>query len=170
MDVSMKQLIITGTRCPKPRRMRIVQATARDHADDPIPPNHQLNEPEYEKLCEAIRAFLPFARESRWSTHSGAWNKCMEASDCFLHELERVGLEGEIEYYDFEGKCCTVDEMDLDIREYPFSVEEDIHRNHWAVRVGNIIIDWTARQFNRTASFPAIWVSPERRPWRNCED
>ena len=120
------------------------------------------------KLKKAIKSFEKFARDNRWHKYQGALDECMNASDCFLYELEKVGLDGIIEYYDFEAGSCTRLQSELDVMEYPYHVDVERFRCHWAVRVNKTIIDWTARQFDEKAPFPAIWTS-ERRRWRNCE-
>ena len=136
-----------------------------------IPPEHGLSGAEVNKLKKAIRSFIPAATTMGCATRYGAYGKCNTMSDMFLHELEKVGLEGLIEAYEFADKRgpCTQEQMDQDRMDYPFHVDIYDCAWHWAVRVGNIVIDWTAKQFNRAAPFPAIWFS-EKRPWRNCED
>lgn len=111
-------------------------------------------------LEEAIHEFIEQATEQQWHTAAGAENRCNIASDAFLHVLEEYGIEGEIEHYERE--------ILLDRKEYPYGALGD-SSYHWAVRVGDTIIDWTARQFDEQAPFPAVWKAA-RREWRNCTE
>lgn len=110
-----------------------------------------------EPLRRSITKFLPLAQSEEWDTEDGATGMCGDASDLFLHVLDENGIEDAlIEHYD--------PEIILDCLDYPFDLTKC--RYHWAVRVGDLIIDWTARQFDADAPFPAIWKE-ERREWRN---
>lgn len=111
-------------------------------------------------LMQAIEEFLPRAREE-WDTPEKAEDNCNYASDEFLHLLKRFGIEGLIEHYEPEYHY-------MDNEDYPYDFDGEC-QYHWAVRLGNIIIDWTARQFNEHAGLPAVWIS-EPRPWRNVTD
>ena len=110
-------------------------------------------------LLQAIAEFQVRAR-MEFSTAELAHNNCNYASDEFLHLLDRFGIEGLIEHYNGDNP--------EDLEDYPY---EELYAcsYHWAVRVGNLIIDWTARQFSEQAGLPAVWVS-EPRPWRNVTD
>ena len=110
-------------------------------------------------LRAAIESFVDYATREKWHTVQGANNRCNVASDAFLHVLSDHGIEGEIEHYERD--------VTLDRVEYPYGDLGGCYY-HWAVRVGDMIIDWTARQFDKDAPFPAVWEA-ERREWRNCE-
>jgi hypothetical protein len=129
---------------------------------------HGLSKDEYIGLKKAIDSYLPKALEERLDTGEGAGGLCNEISDDFLHELSAFGVEGLIEYYGFDDdNDATPERQKQDIDDYPLDVDGCMW--HWAVRVGNLVIDWTAKQFDETANLPAIWIS-EKRPWRNCGD
>jgi hypothetical protein len=108
-------------------------------------------------LREAIETFRQVATEEGYDTPDGAWNCCSFASDEFLHHLAWYGIEGTIEHFE--------PDIPEDVEDYPL-VEFD-GWFHWAVRVGDFVIDWTARQFIPHAAFPLTWRCP-RRVWRNC--
>ena len=108
-------------------------------------------------LNEAIASFLPFAEQEGYDDPDSALGMCNHASDEFLHELTKRRIEGEIEHYE--------DHILIDQKDYPYGLSDC--QFHWAVRVGDWIIDWTARQFDNAAPFPAIWKG-QRREWRNC--
>jgi hypothetical protein len=109
-------------------------------------------------LRAAIEAFKPHAEKHGWHTAEDAENSCNQASDDFLHFLEAQGIEeGEIEHYERQ--------VILDRKDYPFNDLDGCYY-HWAVRVGDHLVDWTARQFDALAPFPAVWKG-ERREWRN---
>lgn len=120
-----------------------------------------LIEIEDPRVALAIKRFLPEAIDEDLDDPDGAWGQCTESSDSFLHFLDEAGVEGAvIEHFD---PCVRQDRVD-----YPFG---DLIgcSFHWAVRVGDIVIDWTARQFSDDAPFPAIWKC-ERREWRNVDE
>ena len=120
---------------------------------------HGLLEEVRTRLLQAIQEFLPRAR-LEFNTPLKADNCCNYASDKFLWVLDRFGIEGLIEHYEGENP--------EDIEDYPYEFSEGC-KYHWAVRVGNVVIDWTARQFDPLAGLPAVWIS-EPRPWRNVTD
>ncbi len=125
-----------------------------------IPSDSELSRDSIARVKSAICRFYQYAMKEQWNTTAGAANMCADASDDFLHALDDVGIDGIIEYYDFD--------ILLDVREFPFEAM-DGNLNHWAVRVGRVLIDWTARQFDQRAEFPSIWVA-DKRAWRNCEE
>lgn len=111
------------------------------------------------ELQAAIDAFRPIAVAAKYNTQRGAYQQCTEASNDFLLVLEEHGVTN-----------ATIEHFEVGIPEdaadYPPG-----HFNmgwHWAVRVGSLVIDWTARQFQPRAAFPLIWECPVR-VWRNCE-
>jgi len=113
------------------------------------------------RLREAIEKFYKRARRERWHKPEYAKCNCNHASDEFLHCLARFKIEhiADIEHYDFQKASwhtCTHEEAMYGRMRYPFP---PAGQWHWAVRVGdNLIIDWTARQFDPEAPFPAMWI------------
>jgi hypothetical protein len=99
------------------------------------------------------RAIKDFAlQHARYST-SGADDKCREASGLFCELLHKRGI-----------KEAMVDEM---------AVVNGVA--HKAVRIGNLWIDWTARQFDPKAAWPKIEsdvVLEESNGaiWETCKD
>ena len=80
-------------------------------------------------------AIAKFAAEHpELRTKDGAAHKCRTISGEFCVALHRAGI-----------KEAVVDEMDV--------VDGVAHK---AVRVGDLWIDWTARQYNPNAAFPLI--------------
>jgi hypothetical protein len=112
-----------------------------------------------EALTKAIEEYRVVAIGHGYENEELASGQCTDASDEFLHKLAEHGIEGQIEYYD--------PAILLDAHEYPYTMV-GCHC-HFAVRVGDFVIDWTARQFSKASPFPAVWRA-ERRPWRNCEE
>ena len=110
---------------------------------------------------EAIASFARKAKRERWHTIGGALGQCTEAADEFLWHLDKYGLTGDIEWYSL-GLDAYPDveweEVERDQERYPLDAGEEC-KFHVANRVGkNLIIDWTARQFDQDADFPAICV------------
>ena len=108
----------------------------------------------------AISTFLPHAEQEEYNTRAGATDNCTHACDEFLHVLEDFGIEGDIEYFE--------PDIYMDMIDYPWG-SMGTSRFHWAIRVGDFVIDWTARQFDEEAPFPAVWKCP-RREWRNMNE
>ena len=80
-------------------------------------------------------AIIKFAAEHpEYGTKKGAYDNCRKASGEFCTLLHKRGM-----------KEALVDE---------FSVVNGVA--HKAVRIGDLWIDWTARQFNPKAEFPVI--------------
>jgi hypothetical protein len=120
-----------------------------------------LTREERKRLRAAIAKFYKKAKREKWDKPTYAKDMCNHASDDFLHCLARFKLEplAAIEHYDFERTSwhtCTQEEAMYGRMRYPFPW---CGQWHWAVRVGdNLIIDWTARQFDGKAPFPAMWI------------
>jgi hypothetical protein len=127
-----------------------------------IPEGTGLTTNQLASVLLAIRSFMAKAKKEGWHTEVGAKGWCNDASDQFLHELEDVhGIKGaEIEHYDFDTwQDDITPEMVLkDTARYPYMTDDTVTEWHWAVRIGCLIIDWTARQFDDKAAFPALWV------------
>lgn len=84
------------------------------------------------KLRAVIKEFA--AANPEYGTKGGAHDRCREASGKFCDALEAAGFKG-----------AVVDELDV--------VDGVAHK---AVRIGDLWIDWTARQHDPKASFPRI--------------
>lgn len=81
------------------------------------------------------RAIKDFAkRHPEYGTETGANDKCREASGLFCELLHKRGI-----------KEAVVDEL---------AVVKGVA--HKAVRIGDLWIDWTARQFDPQAPWPRI--------------
>jgi len=128
-----------------------------------IPPGSGLSTDDLSRVLLAIRSFLPKAKRLGYHIPHRARGECNEASDAFLHELEDVhGFhDGTIEHYDFalSSTCTDQEQIDVDRLRFPYTARVASTCDwHWAVRCGHLIIDWTARQFEPSVSFPAIWL------------
>lgn len=102
---------------------------------------------------------MKFAEGEGYDSPEGASDMCNHASDEFIRELTEYNIKGQIEYYETHIK--------IDVQDYPYNLHKCCF--HWAVRVGEWVIDWTARQFDEDAPFPAVWKG-ERREWRNVKE
>lgn len=79
-------------------------------------------------------------RHSFLATPEGSRNRCIDASIWFLQDL---GIpQDQWHWY-----------MRSNVDQNPSETEE----HHW-VQVDGINIDWTARQFDPSASFPKMWA------------
>ena len=107
-------------------------------------------------LVDAIEKFHLVIEGDHLDTPEGADNSCQDASDGFMHVLDDLNLCGAIEHYSFDIAQWGEDEVELDTERYPFDLH-DRANCHWAVRSMGYIVDWTARQFDTSAAFPAIW-------------
>lgn len=108
-------------------------------------------------------ALLDFAAEfPEFREEKGATNSCAFASDQFLHHLsDQYGYEATIRYFDFA--------LSSGRKEYPLwcaRLDWEGYANHWVVRINNLYIDWTARQFDRftgvQSPFPFLWTKRKR--------
>jgi len=119
-------------------------------------------------LRKAVIAHIPKAKHEGFDTEDGAIGWCLEASDAFLHTLEDHGVDigtGEelLRHYIF--KPLNKDEERLKeedpfLKSFPLNPRSCCY--HFAVKIGDIVIDWTARQFGAGNPFPAIWREYER--------
>lgn len=75
------------------------------------------------------------------STKSGCLNRCIDASILFL---DHIGIRKDVWHLYMRSNCDDVNVNEL-------------NEHHW-VCVDGLNVDWTARQFDETASFPKIWV------------
>lgn len=113
-------------------------------------------------LKAAILAHIPKAKDNQFDTAQGAHGWCLEASDEFLHTLEEHGIiDSPLRHYIFQPlnkNEAKEQEEDRFLDSFPFA-PGGCHY-HFAVKVGDIVIDWTARQFDARNPFPAIWKEP----------
>lgn len=117
-----------------------------------------VSETGIEAIDKAIAIFMDDAQLQDFHTEDGAHGQCNEASDQFTHVLAELGIKDvHIEHYE--------PNIHMDRGDYPYKMSGCSW--HWAVRIGEWIIDWTARQFEPEAPFPAVWKG-EKRKWRNA--
>lgn len=90
------------------------------------------------RIQAAITKFA--ASHPKYGTKKGAYDNCRRASGEFCDLLHEMGL-----------RESFVDE---------FSVVNGVA--HKAVRIGDLWIDWTARQFDPKAAFPVITLDARR--------
>jgi len=78
---------------------------------------------------------------------------------CELHAESTFKIEGTIEFYALVEEAFPNDATAVahDLARFPYAANRTCNW-HWAVRVGDIIVDWTARQFDPNAPFPALWI------------
>lgn len=87
-----------------------------------------------------------FLREARTDTPRTAHDQCVWESERFAAALAEAGVEATI----VSGMRCTT-----------FLGVTIVQCAHVAVRVGDTVYDWTARQFNPDAGFPAVMTVEE---------
>lgn len=91
----------------------------------------------------------------------GAAGECLEASGHFREILMKCGISGrthrlrEYMFYPLNATERRRKERDKLIGTFPFDTSGC--RFHYVVKLGDLIIDWTARQFGAANPFPAIW-------------
>lgn len=85
--------------------------------------------------------------ESCGATPEGAHDQCVSESARFRLALIEVGIFAEI----VSGFRVVTFLDGIEV----------ITNGHVAVRVGDVVYDWTARQFDPDAKFPAIMTVPE---------
>jgi hypothetical protein len=120
-----------------------------------------------DKLRKAVEAFIPEAKAEKYDTKKGAHGWCDIASGYFAKTLEKRGFSSKdysLREYLFdpitkEEKRIAKEDRVL----FPFNIEKCIKSGqycnfHWVTKVGKFIVDWTARQFDESAPFPAIWI------------
>ena len=116
-----------------------------------LPAGSMLTAPELHQLSDLITRFKPQARTLGWGTPGGAAKQCALASTRFMQAAEYVGLDCELAFWEATHEGA--------FERYPYNVGDCVGHN--AVRVGDIIVDWTARQFDSRAPFPAMWLDSE---------
>jgi hypothetical protein len=98
-------------------------------------------------------------RGEGWDQFDGAYNTCDEASPAFQFFLENAGVRSRLRQYVLsEGKGTNRPLNGLyTVRSpIPHFVEPD-YNFHVVNVVGRLVFDWTARQFDETLPYPAIW-------------
>jgi len=93
---------------------------------------------------EALDKFAVLHPE--YSTPDGARNKCIQASGEFIDFLIAHGF--------IEEKCRR---WEWEVMEY--TVVDGL--SHHAARVGFVLVDWTARQFDAAEPWPKLITDPE---------
>lgn len=92
-------------------------------------------------------------------TQEGAEDMCLDVSEDFLQTLDGVGISGgalrEYIFFPMSKEEAFLQRFDDFLDSFPF--DSSRCRFHFAVKVGEFIIDWTARQFGANNPFPAIW-------------
>ena len=79
-----------------------------------------------------------------WENNPECWrpevirNRCGEFSFMFLDTCSAYGLPAELVWLEREGR---------------------LKQEHCVVRVGNVMVDWTYRQFSPHADVPMIWIT-----------
>lgn len=112
-----------------------------------------------------------------YATPGGAWGECWGATDAFLLALaERTdrGLVGEAVHFVIESDCADEHSPYEDRQgkprlvrgsraDYPLALVPQPHLCcHRYARVGDLCIDWTARQFDPKAPFPMAWIEEKK--------
>lgn len=119
------------------------------------------------KLRKAVEAFIPEAKAEEYDTKKGAHGYCDIASGCFAKTLEEWGFSSKdysLREYLFDPTTKEekkIAKEDRFLALFPFSKYSKSGQYcnfHCVIKVGNFIVDWTARQFDETAPFPAIWI------------
>jgi hypothetical protein len=136
-------------------------------------------------LIDAMHTFLPHAVEQGLDNAKSAIGRCDDTSLAFREVLLQAGMsEKDCSVEDYAFLAPEWDNQDrhvvvtrsriiADKKRYPFRLPRPVRCNwHWAVRVGNVIIDWTARQFDSEAGFPAVWIdnNPPQPDYQKSEE
>lgn len=86
---------------------------------------------------------------------------CLDASIEFREVLKKAGISGRThrlrEYIFVPANNAELRRMKRDKHLTSFPFDSSGCRFHFVVKVGEFIIDWTARQFGEQSPFPAIW-------------
>lgn len=141
---------------------------------DMLPAGSRLRPKHAAILVAAIDQFGAYAIENSWNTTCGAAGNCCFASEDFMDMLGELGLpknSSKLEWYDLQTDTSwhpSLGQVAMDRARLPFS-NIDGCNFHVAVRIGNVIIDWTARQFDEKAGFPAIWLDEGKKRRRAAQ-
>lgn len=95
-----------------------------------------------------IKNFLMYAIRSKYNTSSGARDCCDVASEEFQNFVLAYKAPAETIRYKKEGSTTF---SDYPYEKAPGCIFHDV------VKVDCWFIDWTARQFDPEAPFPAVW-------------
>lgn len=116
-------------------------------------------------LQDFCDAFVDEGYADFWETAEGADGECFEASREFLKFLDRYGYQARIILLTDEDEA-TVLRVESSFRTKAYSYQFVPHHwydngcrwaGHFVVQVGNVCIDWTARQFDPEAPFPLVY-------------
>lgn len=112
-------------------------------------------------IIQAIRFFQPYAEQQTYDTKDGAEGLCLEASDEFIHILIGCGVKPGrgrkfLREYIFDPQNDKERKRML-TEKYEFPFDPDGCAFHFVVKINEVVIDWTARQFGDKNPFPAIW-------------
>ncbi len=114
------------------------------------------------KLRYAVKAHIPKAVEEGYDTKIGAAGWCLEASNDFMQTLEDHGFTKSsyfLRQYIWDPtnkKEMKEQRKDIFLDSFPFDTDNCPY--HFVVKIGKIVIDWSARQFGAENPFPAIWI------------
>ena len=107
-------------------------------------------------LDDVIQSFRQSHPE--YGTPEGAEDCCFTASCEFAEVCQEAGLPVCVKDEDGES---IYDVLEVAGIEGQYHVDFKRFRNHWVLRVGNYIVDWTARQINPSADFPVVALESE---------
>ena len=96
-------------------------------------------------------AISRFRRENpEYSTWEGAHDQCFVASERFQNMLVDLKL---IDFKNFESEFDVMQVSFWGKDHLPLPEE---YKEHWVFRWRDIVVDWTARQFDPSAKWPEI--------------
>lgn len=145
-----------------------------DHARvaDLLPHRHGLGRVDATKLAHALIAFsIEVAEPARWHLPEHAFGECADASSEFCSFIYyRYSLRFLRHQYYFRPSAWTPEndrawensgwshrQAQDDRNRYPY-YKSGGHGDHWVSQHGHLMVDWTARQFQPTAPWPALWI------------
>lgn len=111
--------------------------------------------PDGDALAETVTRFTGLYGDAL-AVPAIAHDMCVPISEAFASALADAGVEAEV----LSG-----------VRMGDFNGTPVVANGHFAVRVGEVVYDWTARQFNETAAVPLVEpVTVWRRRWPTLAD
>lgn len=122
----------------------------------------------HEAVVEAIKAFMQ--ANDDYGTPDGARYVCFEASAVFIGELDALvnkerSTVREMFFCNYDGRGRHICDEPRNraahqYDDYPLieHVDQKDISNHVVAIVGNLCIDFTARQFKSDAPWPLMWV------------
>lgn len=128
------------------------------------------------KLIRLFRGDLSTCGPMDWNTPKGAWGNCEEASVLFCQFLdenrdEEKGFRTRV--HSTEGYLGSLNDGDPRYLRDFADCKDDLGHYIASVKVDRrlIFVDWTARQFDATHSYPLILdVAGISTLWRHVED